>query len=181
MPEETKAYCAISDNTNNDPCCKAFAASNTDATGVLKPVNNTFVIAGIVAGVLIAIGIGYIVFQRVYSKRQRPITAYQPQPKFDAPKEEVPPPFPPAPPLNNPITAKGGNRRSSMFTAMGANNPMPAMSERGYSGAPSQGGFKVEVFEDYDAGMEDEISCRVGDIILVKEEFDDGNQFNQSL
>jgi hypothetical protein len=38
-----------------------------------------------------------------------------------------------------------------------------------------EGEFQVQAFEDYDAGMDDEISCTVGDVILVKEEYDDGN------
>lgn len=79
-------------------------------------------------------------------------------------------------------------RRSSLFTTIRAsqifqNNapPLPVGNPIAFPPAPylellgeSNGEYKVQVTEDYEAGLEDEFSCSVGDIIIVKEEYDDG-------
>lgn len=176
--EETTLHC---EKNPSDPCCAAAKAA-LSGTSVLNPVNNTFVIAGIVAAVLIFIGIVYIVFQRMSKSSQRPTTAYEPdrQSKFQSMFKSSEP----APPL--PTTMNMGpdsNRRSSLFTTIRASQvlrpgdapPIPNLpSQFDESQYANNEGFKVQVFEDYDAGMEDEISCNVGDIIVVEEEYDDG-------
>ncbi|KAJ3354050.1 hypothetical protein HDU91_005828 [Kappamyces sp. JEL0680] len=172
------------------------------STSVLNPINNTFVIAGIVAGGLIFIGAIFLLYQRFSKMRQRPTTAFEPnkrQSKFASTfslfrrNDDAPPPLP---------TTMSDNRqpRSSLFTTIRASQifrngaappplptgPIPGISrddpfsQRSQRNPPSEyaqsnaEGYKVQVFEDYDAGMDDEISCAVGDIIIVKEEYDDG-------
>jgi hypothetical protein len=183
--EETKLHC---EKTPSDPCCAAAQESSS----VLNPVNNTFVIAGIVAAVLIFFGIVYIVFQRMSKSSQRPTTAYEPerQSKFQSyfKSSDSAPPLPTT--MN---VGPEGNRRSSLFTTIRASQVLrpgeappipnlPSQFDQSQYGEDAGGeGFKVQVVEDYDAGMEDEISCNVGDIIIVKEEYDDGMFCNSTF
>jgi hypothetical protein len=191
-PEAT-TYCAIN---GSDPCCATVTAAES-ATSVLNPVNNTFVIAGSVAGGLLFLGLCFLVYQRVSKSRQRPTTAYVPnrETKYASKKFSL---F-----RRNDEMQDNRTPRSSLFTTIRASQilqagsstsvptgPLPAapynrMDDDPFSQSrqsqylPNLGGDdqKVQVFENYDAGMDDELSCNVGDIIIVKEEYDDGTKF----
>jgi hypothetical protein len=195
--DEKTAYCA----TNvEDPCCSA-SPEKAD-TAILQPANNIFIISGIVGGALAVLALGFFVFQRVSKKKQRPTTAYQVSPdryskattktksKFFSFFSTAKPDF------------EDVESRESVFTTMRASEvigtsqnlraqlPKPSLrrepsqyaetemaeSEFAPSAVTSTrtGLLKVQVFEDYDANMDDEISCAVGDVIEVHEEFDDG-------
>jgi len=192
--DEKTEHCAA---VPNDSCCHQKASAE-----LLSPVNNTALIAGIVAGVLVLIGVGFFIFQRMSKANQRPTTAYEPNRASKAVSKafsffrgnDMPPPVP--------EMQEGRQPRSSLFTTIRAsqifqggqqpplpsgpitlpapvanNNPYEQLQDDQYQPSSQAGlpdGFKVQVFEDYDAGMDDEISCTIGDIILVKEEFDDG-------
>jgi len=195
--DEKTEHCAA---VPNDSCCHQKASAE-----LLSPVNNTALIAGIVAGVLVLIGVGFFIFQRMSKANQRPTTAYEPNRASKAVSKafsffrgnDMPPPVP--------EMQEGRQPRSSLFTTIRAsqifqggqqpplpsgpitlpapvanNNPYEQLQDDQYQPSSQAGlpdGFKVQVFEDYDAGMDDEISCTIGDIILVKEEFDDGIPF----
>jgi hypothetical protein len=179
---ETTAFCAANPT---EACCVEFAAKPaTTGTEVLNPANNAFVIAGIVAGVLAFLGIAFLIFQRISKSNQRPTTVYR-QSKFQSKTQskmfslfkenEQQPPLPQFDPPK---------ARSSLFTTIRASQilnpsaapalPKPFQNNSRPFTELEDDEYKVQVFEDYDAGMDDEISCSIGDIILVKEEYDDG-------
>jgi hypothetical protein len=120
------------------------------------------------------------VFQKISKSRQRPTTAYQVRQtkaqskskskmfswfRGDATQQSKP--------------------RSSLFTTIRASQVLNQGAAGNARSQPNNetlsrdvgggsGEVQVRVFEDYDAGMDDEISCSIGDIIVVKEEYDDG-------
>jgi hypothetical protein len=182
---EAADFCAANPS---EACCREFASTPaTTGTEVLNPANNVFVISGIVAGGLALLGIGFLIFQRFSKSRQRPTTAYR-QSKFQSKtqskmfslfKDNEQPPLPAA-------FEPSPKARSSLFTTIRASQvlspgnapslpkPFQATRQNDNYQELEEGEFQVQAFEDYDAGMDDEISCTVGDIILVKEEYDDG-------
>jgi hypothetical protein len=173
----------------------------TSGTEVLNPVNNVFIISGIFAGVLAFLGIAFLLFQKLSKSSQRPTTVYRQSTfqsntqsgMFSLFKETEQPPLPDDQYAGMRNDGKGPTR-SSLFTTIRASqvlNPgsasaMPKPFDPSTSNRPfteliedhdndhDGGEYKVQVFEDYDAGMDDEITCTVGDIIIVKERYDDG-------
>jgi SH3 domain len=165
---ERTTYC---ENNSSDTCCGS--TSNSDGN-FLNPARNTYVLAGIVAGSLVAIAIGFFIFQRYSKSRQRPTTAYHPErdtktfSTFSTMKDN-----PSVPELSD------DRGRSSLFTTIRAShlfgNGSTKDSKTGsYNLDKGDNANKVQIFEDYDAGLDDEMSCSIGDIIIVKERFDDG-------
>jgi hypothetical protein len=172
VADERTSYC---EKNSSDACCGS--AKSSDGS-FLSPASNTYVIAGIVAGSLLIIAIGFFLFQRYSKSRQRPTTAYHPQRDtktfsiFSTMKDT-----PAIPELDD-------NRgRSSLFTTIRASHMFGNGSSKdskisSYKDLDKGGNAnKVQIFEDYDAGLDDEMSCSVGDIIIVKERFDDGMVF----
>ena len=147
-------------------------------------------IAGIVAAVLVAIGVIFFGFQRCSRSRQRPTTAYQIDNRATGASKTFS--FFRANNGNATGPEMGDNRgRSSLFTTIRASQIFRKSAPKVPSDAARNSNFremqeqsdadgteyKVQIFEDYDAGLDDEMSCSVGDIIIVKEEYDDGNEF----
>jgi len=176
--DESVTYCTANPQ---DQCCSGPKKAPAEPLNLL---NNTFVIAGIVAGAIVIVGIVFFVFQRYSRSQQRPTTSYEPSRQakmqstfgFFKRSEEAPH-----------LPDERGH--SSLFTTIRASQifrgalPPPSAYDDDYSSRPysrmeseytSGDNYKVQIFEDYDAGMDDEISCGVGDIIIVQEKYDDG-------
>ncbi|KAJ3276976.1 hypothetical protein HDV01_000028 [Terramyces sp. JEL0728] len=195
-PQETKDFCAASPS---EACCiMAAAASAPPPLSLLAPGNNVWVISGIVAGVLAVLGISFLIYQRLSKMGQRPTTAYNPQRRTQAKSKFFS--FFAGNNKSPDLPVSNGKPRSSLFTTIRASTifkseappklptgPIqlpPAAKLNAFSELQEdpdyyqpQGGDRdneVQVFEDYDAGMDDEMDCRVGDIIAIFEEFDDG-------
>ncbi|KAH6559736.1 hypothetical protein BASA50_000811 [Batrachochytrium salamandrivorans] len=91
------------------------------------------------------------------------------------------PPMPRIPPIPTSSTQAFAGR-DSIFSPVSANKANAASKVKNIlsmdsvqSGGPNGGSdVKVRVIDDYDRVMEDEIELRVGDIIIVIQEFDDG-------
>lgn len=172
--EEASDYCA---KNAADSCCSSVKATFS-GTSVLDPVNNTFVIAGIFAAVLVLIGIIYIFFQRMSKQSQRPTTKYEPNRELRFTS------FFKASDLDFSFPSSknfGGARRSSLFTTIRASQVLPISNlssqfDQLQNYTISELNHEVLVFEDYDAEMEDEMACSIGDIIVLKNEFDDGKK-----
>jgi hypothetical protein len=71
--------------------------------------------------------------------------------------------------------------RASMFTSYrgsdlfnGSKQTTSVMPKSRNTELMSSKGKRVQVFEDYDAVMDDEISAKAGDVIAVQDEYDDG-------
>ncbi|KAJ3321776.1 hypothetical protein HDV06_003925 [Boothiomyces sp. JEL0866] len=202
-PAETKAFCAA--NPNEFCCVMAAAAAAPPPLALLAPANNVWIISSIVAGVLAVLGIAFLIYQRLSKMGQRPTTAYNPQRatkskskffSFFAGNNQAPD-----------LPVSNGKPRSSLFTTIRAStifkSEAPPKMPTGpiqlppaaklntfselqddpdyYQPQGGDRGNEVQVFEDYDAGMDDEMDCRVGDIIVVYEEFDDGWATGQNL
>ncbi|KAI8899579.1 hypothetical protein BC833DRAFT_585116 [Globomyces pollinis-pini] len=174
--EESDEYCKVS---KEDPCCVAAAGPSM---ALLAPASNTWIIFAIIAGALSLVGIVFLVFQRVSKSRQRPTTAYQPN-RVTQTKSTM---FfnngsgGAAPPVPNTFNNKP---RSSLFTTVRASTIFKGKSDtlprndkfQQLEDPKGEGnGYEVQIVEDYDAGMDDEMDCRVGDRVIVYEEYDDG-------
>ncbi|KAI8915844.1 hypothetical protein EDD86DRAFT_197005 [Gorgonomyces haynaldii] len=191
---DADAYCAV--NTQ-DPCCVAKASASAPMT--LDPINNVWVIFGIVAGGLVVLGLIFYGVSKFFRKGNQ---AFQPDreskaksffKKFsmykdvDQQKRSTKMDMPTKP-------------RSSLFTTIrastmfGNNDPAPPLpggktnSNPFVSGVPSLDAprgndpqRKVQVFEDYEAGMDDEMTVKVGDVVIVNEEYDDGWAFGVNI
>ncbi|KAJ1339862.1 hypothetical protein BSLG_005522 [Batrachochytrium salamandrivorans] len=186
-------YCA---KNKTDSCCTTIAAQS-NAGDMLAPPNRVWWIFGFVAGGLVLIFIIFFIFTRITRRLSRTTTSFQP------PDEEKQRGFDnithskdPGAAGNLPSYSLDENtnhlsNRTSLFTSIRASligikvsaNKANAASkvknilsmDSVQSGSPNgNSDVKVRVIDDYDRVMEDEIELRVGDIIIVIQEFDDG-------
>jgi hypothetical protein len=105
---------------------------------------------------------------------QRPTTKYEPNRESRFTSSDLALSFPSSINL-------GGTRRSSLFTTIRASQVLPISNlsfrfDQQQNYTIDELNHEVLVFEDYDAEMEDEMACSIGDIIVLKKEFDDGKK-----
>ncbi|KAH6563057.1 hypothetical protein BASA60_010865 [Batrachochytrium salamandrivorans] len=191
-------YCA---KNKTDSCCTTIAAQS-NAGDMLAPPNRVWWIFGFVAGGLVLIFIIFFIFTRITRRLSRTTTSFQPpdeekQRGFD----NITHSKDPGAAGNLPSYSLDENtnhlsNRTSLFTSIRASligikgkkvkfpptRPMrPAKSKTSLAWTvykvvvqTESSDVKVRVIDDYDRVMEDEIELRVGDIIIVIQEFDDG-------